>query len=155
MRLLLHKKAHVSLRFIRRTGPSLSSTMKASSMMTTTSKSSKMKASSMTTTPSKSSETKSKSTTSQRSDWVRKLGLIFTLLQVQGCRPIRSGNWDWSSPTTSPRSQADWVWKFGQDQLPGETVRISQLYEAKSLNKLIKGKCLFIYWRIYFHRNFI
>ena len=111
MRLLLYKKAQVSLRFIRRTGPSLSSTMKASSMTTTTSKSSKMKASSMTTMPLKSSETKSKSTTSQRSDWVRKLGLIFTyyksevagqsgqeigtdlhLLQVRGLRPIGSGN---------------------------------------------------------------
>ena len=41
--------------------------------------------------------------------------------------------------------QADRVWKFGQDRLPKETVRISQLYEAKSLNELIKVKCLFIY----------
>ena len=122
MRLLLHKKAHVSLRFIRRTGLSPSKTRKASSMTTMPLKSSKMKASSMTTTPSKSSETKSKSATSQRSDWV--------------------WNWDWSSPTTSPRSQADCVLKFGQDKLPGETVRISQLYEAKSLIKLIKVKCL-------------
>ena len=29
-------------------------------------------------------------------------------------------------------------------QLPEEIVRISQLYEAKSLNKLIKVKCLYI-----------
>ena len=29
------------------------------------------------------------------------------LLQVRGLRPIGSGNWDWSSSTTSPRSQAN------------------------------------------------
>ena len=39
-------------------------------------------------------------------------------LPVRGRRPIRSGKWDWSSPTTSPRSQADRVRKFRQDQLP-------------------------------------
>ena len=80
------------------------------------------KASSMTATPS-----------SQAADQVRKLGLIFIyykseasgwsgqeigtdlhLLQVQGRRlPIRQGNWDWSSPTTSPRWQADQVRKIG------------------------------------------
>ena len=108
-----------------------------SSKTTTPSKTSKTKASSMTTTPSKSSKSKTSS--------------------------IGSGNsFDWSSSTTSPRlqadrvqkfglifiyyksrSQADRVWEFGQDQLPKETVRISQLYEAKSLNKLIKVKCLY------------
>ena len=42
------------------------------------------------------------------------IGTDLHLLQVRGRRPIRSGNWDWSSPTTSLRSQADRVWKFGQ-----------------------------------------
>ena len=101
----------------------------------------------------------------------QKIGTDLHLLQVRGRRLIRSGNWDWSSPTTSPRSQgdqvwklgmifiyyksevagrssqeigtdlhptksprsrADRVWKFRQDQFPEETVRISQLYKAKS-----------------------
>ena len=53
------------------------------------------------------------------------IGTDLHLLQVRGCRSIMSGNWDWSSLTTSPRSQVDWVWKFGLDQLPKETVSIS------------------------------
>ena len=35
------------------------------------------------------------------------------LLQVRGLRPIGSGNWDWSSPTTSPGSQAIQARKLG------------------------------------------
>ena len=97
----------------------------------------------VTTMPLKSSKTKTTlirsgnlfDWSSSQADQVRKLELIFInykskvagrsgqefgtdlhLLQVRGRRPsIRSGNWDWSSPTTSPRSQADRVWKFGQD----------------------------------------
>ena len=44
---------------------------------------------------------------------------------------------------------ADRVRKFGQDQLPEETIRISQLYEPKSINKLIKVKCVYIWSLIY------
>ena len=48
-------------------------------------------------------------------------------LKSSSFRTFGSGNWDWSSSTTSPRLQADRVWKFGQDQLPDETVNISPL----------------------------
>ena len=81
---------------------------------------------------SKSWETKTKSTASQRSDQVWKLGLIFIYKSEVAGR--RSGNEIGTDlhllQVRGP--QADWVWKFRQDQLPKKAVRISQLYEAKS-----------------------
>ena len=66
--------------------------------------------------------------------------------QVRGRRPpIRSGNWDWSSPTTSPRSWADQICVF--------FLRATNAYVARKLKEIanvsfsgeMKTECIWIY----------
>ena len=51
----------------------------------------------------------------------QEIGIDLHLLQVQGCRPIGSGNWEWSSPTIRPIGSGNSNWSSKSPRSLGQS----------------------------------